>query len=291
MQGRCRKRKWLPDNSLKEIPAMTALVQAGRALWQSRGLLWVMTRREIAARHAGTAAGVLWSYVQPLLTVAAFYLVFDVVFAMRMAGAEGQGLRSHGAGMFLIVGMLPWMAFSDALSRGMHSLIEAGSMLQKNPLPPVLFPMRSVLASSLVFGPLMVGVSLLYVLGYGAGRTALALPALWLGQLLLSALLAYALAILAAALRDVTQVVAFVLSVGVYLSPILFPVTLFPEGWRWLLWLNPMTALVVGYQSVLLYGQWPPLVVWLVVGAWLALAAGVLSVLVRRSRDQLVDWL
>jgi lipopolysaccharide transport system permease protein len=173
----------------------------------------------------------------------------------------------------------------------MHSLIEAGSMLQKNPLPPVLFPMRSVLASGLVFGPLMVAVALLYVLAYGAGRTALALPVLWLGQLLLSALLAYALAILAAALRDVTQLVAFVLSVGVYLSPILFPVTLFPEGWRWLLWLNPMTAYVVGYQSVLLYGQWPAAMVWLVAGSWLALVAVVLSVLVRRSRDQLVDWL
>lgn len=55
-----------------------------RALWQARSLLWVMTRREVAARHAGTAAGVLWPYLQPLLTVAAYYLVFDVVFSMRL---------------------------------------------------------------------------------------------------------------------------------------------------------------------------------------------------------------
>lgn len=268
---------------------MTALVDACRALWQGRGLLWVMTQREIAARHAGTAVGVLWSYIQPFLTVAAFYLVFDVVFAMRLGGAEGA--RSHGAGMFLIVGILPWMAFGDALSRGMSSLIEAGSMLQKNPLPPVLFPARSVLASSLVFGPLMVLVALLYVVFNGAGWAALALPALWLGQFLLSALLAYGLAILAAALRDVTQLVAFFLSVGIYLSPILFPVTMFPESWRWALWLNPMACYVVAYQSVMLYGEWPPLHLWLIALVWLVAAAAVLSVLVRRSRDQLVDWL
>lgn len=268
---------------------MTALVDAGRALWQGRGLLWVMTRREMAARHAGTAAGVLWSYIQPLLTVAAFYLVFDVVFAMRLGG--GEGMRSHGAGLFLIVGIVPWMAFGDAVSRGMNSLIEAGSMLQKNPLPPVLFPVRSVLASMLVFGPLMALVALLYVVLNGVGSAALALPVLWLGQFALSALLAYGLAILAAALRDVTQLVAFLLSVGVYLSPILFPVTMFPESWRWVLWLNPMACYVAAYQSVMLYGQWPPLHLWLIALVWLVVVAGVLSVLVRRSRDQLVDWL
>lgn len=272
-----------------EMERMTAFADECRALWQGRRLLWVMTRREIEARHAGTAVGVLWSYIQPLLTVAAFYLVFDVVFAMRMGGAEGA--RSHGAGMFLIVGMLPWMAFSDAVSRGMNSLLEAGSMLQKNPLPPVLFPMRSVLASSLVFGPLMVLVAMLYVVANGGARAALALPVLWLGQLLLSAALAYALAILTAALRDVAQVVAFMLSVGVYLSPILFPVTMFPEGWRWVLWLNPMACYVVAYQSVMLYGEWPALHLWLIALVWLVAVAVALSVLVRRSRDQLVDWL
>ena len=56
-----------------------ALLKDARALWQARALVAVMTRRELAARHAGTAAGVLWAYVQPVLTVAAFYLVFDVI--------------------------------------------------------------------------------------------------------------------------------------------------------------------------------------------------------------------
>lgn len=270
---------------------MTAFADEFLALWRGRGLFWMMTQREIAARHAGTAVGVLWSYIQPFLTVAAFYLVFDVVFDMRMGGGDGGALRSHAAGMFLIVGMLPWMAFGDGVLRGMNSLIEAGSMLQKNALPPVLFPMRSVLASSLVFGPLMVAVALLYVVMNGVGLAALALPLLWLGQLLLTALLAYALAILAAALRDVTQLVAFVLSVGVYLSPILFPVTMFPDDWRWLLWLNPMACYVVAYQSVMLYGEWPAPHLWLIALAWLTAVAAVLSVLLRRSRDQLVDWL
>lgn len=270
-----------------------------RALWQGRALLWVMTRREVSARYAGTAVGVLWAYIQPMLTVAAFYLVFDVVLSMRMAAGAGSAVaaefgeqpRTFGAGVFLLVGMLPWMAFCDAIARGMNSLVEAGSLLQKNPLPPVLFPVRAVLASSVVFGPLLILVAMLYVWGHGVGWPALALLPLWLGQLLLSVVLAYLLAILAAALRDVAQLVGFLLAVGVYVSPILFPMSMFPQGWGWVLWLNPMAAFVLGYQAVLLQGQWPSVQVWAVVGVWLALLLPLLALLVGRSRDQLADWL
>ena len=137
---------------------MTMLLTEIQALWRARALVWVLTRRELAARHTGTAAGVLWPYLQPLLTVAAYYLVFDVVFSMRL----GEGAPSHAVGTFLIVGALPWMAFCDAVSRGMNSLIEAGGLLHKNPLPPVLFTARAVLASALIYGPLLVVVALVY---------------------------------------------------------------------------------------------------------------------------------
>lgn len=258
-----------------------------RSVWSARALVWVLTRREVAARHAGTAVGVLWPYLQPLLTVAAYYLVFDVVFAMRL----GEGAPTHAVGTFLVVGALPWMAFCDAVSRGMNSLIEAGSLLQKNPLPPVLFAARAVLASAVIYGPLLMLVALAYAPLHHFNRALLALPVLLLLQLLLSLLLGYLLAILAAALRDTVQLVGFLLSVGIYLTPILFPLSLFPENWRWVLWFNPMTALVIGYQQVLLQGAWPPASVWLVGLLWLGGIALALNVVVARSRDQLVDWL
>ena len=264
-----------------------SLAQELAALWRARGLLWVMTRREIAARHAGTALGIAWPYVQPLLTVAAYYLVFDVVFAMKL----GEGAPTKAVGAFLVVGALPWMAFCDAVSRGMNSLIDAGSVLQKNALPPVLFPGRAVLASSAIYGPLIALVALVYAPAHGFAPALLSLLPLLALQLLLCGLLAYALAILAAALRDTVQVVGFLLSVGIYLSPILFPLSLFPPDWRWVLWLNPMTAFVMAYQAVLLQGQWPDASVWWAAAGWLVGCALVLHVLVRRSRDQLVDWL
>ncbi|SFD43169.1 ABC transporter permease [Paracidovorax konjaci] len=266
---------------------MQTLRNEWRAVWSARSLVWVLTLREVAARHAGTAVGILWPYLQPLLTVAAYYLVFDVVFSMRL----GNGAPTHAVGTFLVVGALPWMAFCDAVSRGMNSLIEAGGMLQKNPLPPVLFTTRAVLASGVIFVPLLLLVALVYMPLHGFRVAMLAMGPLLVLQLLLSLFIGYLLAILAAALRDTVQIVGFLLSVGIYLTPILFPLTMFPENWRWVLWLNPMTALVIGYQQVLLLGEWPPLSVWVAGSAWLLVVAAALSVVVKRSRDQLVDWL
>lgn len=266
---------------------LQALSHELRSLWSARSLVWVLTRREVAARHAGTAAGIVWPYLQPLLTVAAYYLVFDVVFGMRLA--EHAPTRAVGA--FLVVGALPWMAFCDAVQRGMTSLIDAGGLLHKNPLPPVLFSARAVLASALIYGPLLLLLTLAYVPAHGLRLAVLALLPLLVLQLLLCLVLAHLLAILAAALRDVVQMVGFLLSVGIYLSPILFPLSLFPENWRWVLWLNPMTGLVQGYQQVLLLGAWPPASVWGASVVWIAVLACALNVLVARSRDQLVDWI
>ena len=164
-------------------------------------------------------------------------------------------------------------------------------MLQKNPLPPALFPARAVLASAVVFAPLMLALLPLYAGSHGWRPGVWALLPLLALQTLLCLLLAYLLSILAAALRDVVQVVGLLLALGVFLSPVLFPASMFPAAWRWLLWLNPMTAPVLGYQSALLAGDWPGAPVWLALAGWIALAATLLSVAVARSQDQLVDWL
>lgn len=266
---------------------LKALLAELRLLWRMRGLLAVMSRRELLGRTAGSAGGWLWLWLPPLASVAAYFLVFDVVFGMRL-GAHAPTAR---VGTYLVVGMLAWSAFADALGRGMGSLVEAGPMLQKNPLPPALFPARAVLASTAVFAPLLLLLAPLYAGQHRMGAGLLAVPLLLLGQTLLVFCLAYLLAVLTAALRDVMQVVQVLLSLGVFVSPVLFPMSMFPEGWRWVLWLNPMTAPVLGYQSALLAGAWPPAQVWLAMAVWLAVLAVLLGTVLVRSRDQLVDWL
>jgi len=257
------------------------------ALWRARALLRVLTQREVLARYTGAAGGLGWAYAQPVLTLAAYYLVFDVVFKMRL----GELAPTRSVGIFLVVGVLPWMAFADALQRGMGSLLEVGSLLQKNPLPPILFPARSLLASMVVFAPLLVVMALIYGVGRGVSWCFVALIPMLILQSALGMVLGYLLAILAAALRDVVQIVSFVLSVGTFCSPILFPVAMFPAAWQWVLWLNPMTPFVLAYQAVLLEGAWPSLAAGIAMVVWLVVGSGLLALALRRSRDQLVDWL
>lgn len=252
-----------------------------------RSLLHVMVWRELAARHAGTAGGLVWVYAQPLLTVAAYYLVFDVVFAMRL----GTDAPTKAVGTYLIVGMLPWQALCEGLSRGANSLIDAGHLLQKNALPPVLMVLRAVLTVAVVYAPLLVLLALAYAPLHHWGLPVVALPLVWAVQFVLVCVWAYVLAILAAALRDTVQLLGFLLSVGVFVSPILFPLSLFPAAWQWVLWLNPITAFVLAYQAILLQGAWPTWQAWAGMGAWVLVGAAVLAPLLRRSRDELVDWL
>jgi lipopolysaccharide transport system permease protein len=222
-----------------------------------------------------------------MLMVGAYFLVFDIVFAMRM-GSDAPTTR---VGTYLVVGSLPWLAFCESLSRGANSLVDAGNLLQKNALPPALFVARSVLAGWVIFVPLMILLTLGYLPISGFGWALLAIPLLLVIQGILAFLLAHTLAILAAAVRDTVQILAFALSVGIYLSPIFFPVSMFPQEWRWLLFVNPMTALVLAYQSVLLQGLWPDLTLWAIVLGWLLAMALLLNGLIARSRDELVDWL
>jgi lipopolysaccharide transport system permease protein len=255
-----------------------------RALWP---LLWTMVKREMQSRYAGSALGAFWAYVQPLLTVAVYFLVFDVVFAMRM----GDNAPTQRVGTYLVVGALPWLAFVDAVSRGSSSLVDAAGVLQKNALPPVLFVLRSVLASWLAFMPIMVLLAVLYGFLTGHWLAVPALPVLMVLQLGLSYLCGHVLAILTAATRDTTQVLGFALGVGIFLSPVLFPLTLFPAEWQWVLYLNPMTSWVLAYQQAMLLGQWPAAHLWLVMLLWLGLLGMLLAWLNRNSRDELVDWL
>ncbi|MCB1954244.1 MAG: ABC transporter permease [Rhodocyclaceae bacterium] len=258
-----------------------------REVAQARSLLAMMVRRELAARHAGAALGPVWLYAQPILMLGAYYLLFDIVLGARLSGSA----PSRGMGIFLIAGMLPWMAFTDALSRSMTSLVDAGPLLQKNPLPPALFPLRTVLSSAVTFAPLMLAVVLGYIPYHGLAVPVLLLPLVIVIEFVTCFLLGYLLAILVAAMRDVQQIVGFLISVGLFLTPILFSFDMFPQAMRWILWLNPMTPIVLAFQSLLLHGQMPEPAVWIAMGLWLALPTLLLDLVLRRSSEQLLDWI
>ena len=267
-----------------------ALRSAGLThLWQGRHLLWNLVLRQLRSNYAGTAGGGWWLLVRPVLMVLAYYFVFDRVLAVRL-NLDVAGTETYA--LYLLSGLIPWLAWSDGVVQGSASLVHSADLLRKTRLPVELIPARSVLASAVAFLPVTLVVALAGMwLGESGPQALLWLPAWALIQVAMAYFLALSLAVLTAALRDIGNLVQTLFGMLIFFAPILFPLERVPEAMRPLLWLNPFTALANGYHAILLRGQvpaWPDLLGAL---AWLLLLMTAASVLLRRSREQLVDWL
>ncbi len=256
-----------------------------RTLWTNRLLLKELIRRELKSKYIGSAGGRFWLMARPVAYILVYLFVFDVVFAIRMGGSR------PGFAYFLLSGMLPWIALNESVNTGSASIVQSGAILKKTNLPFELFPAKAVASVALVYLPFVT----LYAWGMMAGRFtfdwALLTPVWMLLQLALSYYLALNLAILTAAMRDVTQIVSIVTSVWMFLAPVIYPLERVPESVVWLLWLNPGTPLATGYHSLILDGSLPHWSSFLGILVWLFLLALLARRLLFRTRDQLVDWL
>jgi lipopolysaccharide transport system permease protein len=216
-----------------------------RELWAYRELLWVLTTRDIKVRYKQTVLGAAWAIIRPFLTM----VIFSVVFG-QLAKMPSDGFPYP---VFVYAGLLPWIFFSGAISVSGQSLVGSANLLSKVYFPRLIIPLSSV-GAGLVDLLISTGILLLMMLWYGVGWTwhLLAAPLL-LAALVLTALgIGTLLSALTVAYRDFTHLTPFLVQVWMYVTPVIFPVSLVPERWQWLLYLNPLTGLVEGFRSAFL---------------------------------------
>lgn len=234
---------------------MTALLRH-LAPWGHRGLIRILTWREISGRYRGSVLGSLWSLLTPLLMLGVFTLVFGVIAPTRWPGAEDQGM-----GMFalrLLAGMVVHGLLSEVLSRA-PTLVTS----QPNYVNKVVFPLETlgwVATLTAVFHSgmaLLVLVLLNGVLGTGFALTQLALPLLLLPYVALLIGLAWLVAALGVYLRDLAQLVGPLIMVTMFLGPVFYPRSAMPAAAQPWLALNPITVPVEQVRRVLFESQWP----------------------------------
>jgi lipopolysaccharide transport system permease protein len=210
-------------------------------------LLWV--QRDLRARVAGSVAGLLWTLLLPLLTVAVFYVMFALVLQVRVPELAG----ANGYFYYLLAGLLPWLSLSEGLSRATGSLVAQEQFLQKLVFPVWVIPGTVVITSLL---PQLVGTLALVILLALAGLlqplALLAWPLLLAVQLLLQWGLGLALAVLGMHLRDLVQVLPVILQIFFYATPILYPRSLVPEAYQGWFLLNPFAGLMDAYHALFL---------------------------------------
>ena len=213
-------------------------------LWRSRELLYFLTLRDIKVRYKQTLMGVAWVLIQPLLTVLIFTLVFN-----RFVRLETGSLPYA---LFAFSGLLLWLFFATAVTNSTHSLVSNANLITKVYFPRMYVPAASV-GAGLV--DLAVAFLLLIVLCfyYGVGLTlnALLLPLF----IFLMALLALGVGLISAAVtvkyRDLRHALPFVIQLWMFASPVIYPTSLVPEKWKWLMLINPVAGIIEGFRASL----------------------------------------
>lgn len=216
-----------------------------RELWAYRELLWVLTERDIKVRYKQTVLGVAWAVIQPLMLM----VVFSIFFG-RLAKMPSDGLPYP---VFAFAALLPWTFFANTLSNSSSSLVGASNLISKVYFPRLIIPLASV-GSWLVDFVIATFILLGMMLYYGIGWTwnLLAAPVLVLAVLFAALGAGTLLSALTVAYRDFRYVVPFMLQFWMFATPVVYPASLVPEHWRWVMQLNPMAGLIEGFRSAFL---------------------------------------
>lgn len=210
--------------------------------------------RDIRARYVGSSLGIFWSVVHPLSQLLIYYFVFSLILKVKL-GPEYGG--THFA-IWLIVGLLPWMLFSEVVLRAPGAVLEQANLIKKTIFPSEVLPF-SHLAAAMVNHFIALGILLIFIGAFDVGlslRAILVIPYLVaIGILAMG--ISWILSAFNVFLRDIGQVIGLFINVWFYFTPIIYPRDLIPEKFQDLLWLNPMSHAVEGYRMALL-GQTTP---------------------------------
>jgi len=225
-------------------------------IWRNRGLIRVMVRRDILGRYRGSFGGAFWTLINPLLLMLTYFFVFGVVLRARFGGDQS---RSSFA-LYFLAGMLPWLAFSEAAGRSPGVMLEHRNFVKKLVFAVETLPVNLVAAGlvSELFAVVLFCAFLLAARG-GVPPTVMWLPALLIPQVLFTAGVSWFLAALGVFVRDLSQVMGFVLTIWFFVTPICYPETSLPPAAMAFLSKNPIYVLVRGYRAILLEHQAPAL--------------------------------
>ncbi|MDQ7989775.1 MAG: ABC transporter permease [Candidatus Dactylopiibacterium sp.] len=243
-----------------------------QSLLRHRSLIIQMIRRDVAGRYKGSMAGVLWSFVNPLCLLITYTFVFSVVFKARWGGGGEVGGRSEFA-MFLFTGMIVYGLFSESIVRAPGLIVGNVNYVKKIVFPLEILPVVSIgtsLFHTAVSAVVLCG-AVLFLQG-SVPWTLVLLPLVLLPLVILAVGLSWLLASLGVFIRDVSQPIGLVMTAMLFASPVFYPVSAVPEGFRSLFLLNPLTFIIDQSRQVVLLGQQPD---WLGMSIYLCVAFAV----------------
>ncbi|MFN8016913.1 MAG: ABC transporter permease [Acidimicrobiales bacterium] len=269
-------------SKVSAVPAPPAAAPSSRTRRAMR-LIPLWTQREVRAQYRQSALSVGWALLTPVIMLIGYGLVLTSAFDVS------RGLSVPYA-TFAWTGLVVWTFMANGILRGTSSLVSSADLLRKTALPYEVVPISAVAAVGLdlVLG-LLALVGLMIVQGTSISVQVVAVPFVLLAAFVWTAGAALVLGTVTAFVRDGVHGLAVVLRIGVFVTPVMYPMSQVPEQYRWLIDLNPFAVFIESVRQPLLYHQWPD---WELLG--LHTLGGVLLVVVglaylRRVEGRIAD--
>jgi lipopolysaccharide transport system permease protein len=224
------------------------------SLWKNRRLVQSMVRRDIHARYRGSAGDLFWAVLSPLLLMLTYAFVFGVVLETRFWNDDSPA----GFVLYFLAGMMPWLPVGEALARAPHAIVEHRNFVKKLLFPVEIIPATQVVTALVTQAvALVIFMSFIIIFREWLPWTILWLPALIIPQVLLTLGLAWFLSALGVFLRDLSQLMGFLLTLWFFMTPICYPEQKLPAWGLPLLGKNPIYILVRGFRGIFLENRAP----------------------------------
>ena len=221
-------------------------------LYQSRHLIWKLAKNDFKKRYAGSYLGAVWAMVQPVVTVAMYYVVFDVIM-----GTGNAMVPDKPYVLFLTAGLVPWFYFSEALNSGTNALLEYNYLVKKVVFKISVLPIIKIIAATFIhvfFALVMLVIAAIY--GYYPSVYTLQLIYYSFCLFVFVLGLCYSTCAIMVFFKDIGQIISILLQIGMWATPILWDVNGLSSTVQMIVKINPLVYIVNGYRSAIFEKAW-----------------------------------
>ena len=217
------------------------MISVFKNLYKYRELLKTNIKKEIRGKYKNSFLGVLWSFLNPLLQIAVYALVFPFILKNTQDNYV----------IFLCCGLIPWAFFSTTISRSAFTMVENGNIIKKVYFPREILPI-SVVTSETVNFLISTIIIIVFVIfgGIGLSKYIMLYPIVLLAQYLLFIAISLIVSSISIYIRDLQHLIGVALQLLFYAAPIVYTPESIPEQFKWILKCNPMTYIISGYRNI-----------------------------------------
>lgn len=218
-------------------------------------LVWSLAKNDFKTRYAGSYLGIVWAFIQPIITVCVYWFVFTV--GMGMGDMEGVPYS-----LWLLSGLVPWFYFSDGLTGGTNAMLEYSYLVKKVVFDIDILPFVKMLSATFIHSFFLLFTVILFIItGHPYNIHYLQLLYYSFCVFMLNLSLSYITCAVVIFFRDLSQIIGIILQIGVWLTPILWQLDMIKGGLKYIFYLNPIYYIVLGYRDSLihragLFGRW-----------------------------------